>query len=102
MLVTKEITLLLSIIFEFVFLQLYICDSQLQELNNRFKVDVMELLILSSSLDLRDDYSLFKIEDICKLANQFYPNDFTEQEKIHLKFQLLNYEIDILKHPEFH
>ncbi|XP_028118402.1 uncharacterized protein LOC114315969 [Camellia sinensis] len=71
------------------------------ELNNRFKVDVMELLILSSALDPRDDYSLFKIEDICKLANQFYPNDFIEQEKIHLKFQLQNYEIDILKHLEF-
>ncbi|XP_028082128.1 zinc finger MYM-type protein 1-like [Camellia sinensis] len=78
-----------------------ICDSQLQELSNRFKEDVMELLILSSALDPRDDYSSFKIEDVCKLANQFYPNDFTEQEKIHLKFQLQNYEIDILKHPEF-
>ncbi|XP_028056768.1 uncharacterized protein LOC114260775 [Camellia sinensis] len=33
-----------------------ICDSQLQELNNRFKEDVMELLILSSALDPRDDY----------------------------------------------
>ncbi|XP_028066266.1 uncharacterized protein LOC114269197 [Camellia sinensis] len=47
------------------------CDSQLQELNNRFKEDVMELLILSSALDPRDDYNSFKIEDICKLANQF-------------------------------
>ncbi|XP_028062231.1 uncharacterized protein LOC114265611 [Camellia sinensis] len=78
-----------------------ICDSQLQELNKRFKEDVMELLILSFALNPRDDYSSFKIEDICKLANQFYPNDFTEKEKIHLKFQLQNYEIDILKHPEF-
>ncbi|XP_028085167.1 uncharacterized protein LOC114286243 [Camellia sinensis] len=78
-----------------------ICDSQLQELNNRFKEDVMGLLILSSTLDPRNDYSSFKVEDICKLANQFYPNDFTEQEKIHLKFQLQNYEIDILKHPKF-
>ncbi|XP_028114967.1 uncharacterized protein LOC114312869 [Camellia sinensis] len=57
-----------------------ICDSQLQELNNRFKEDVMEFLILSFALDPRDDYCLLKIEDICKLANKFYPNDFTEQE----------------------
>ncbi|XP_028054804.1 uncharacterized protein LOC114259007 [Camellia sinensis] len=77
------------------------CDPQLQELNNRFKEDVMELLILSSALDPKDDYNSFKIEDICKLANQFYPNHFIEQEKIHLKFQLQNYEIDILKHPKF-
>ncbi|XP_028063439.1 uncharacterized protein LOC114266723 [Camellia sinensis] len=78
-----------------------ICDSQLQELNNRFKEDVMELLILSYALDPRDDYSSFKIEDICKLANQFYPNDFIVQEKIYLKIQLQSYEIDILKHLEF-
>ncbi|XP_028071527.1 zinc finger MYM-type protein 1-like [Camellia sinensis] len=31
-------------------------DSQLQELNNKFKEDVMELLVLSSALDPRDGY----------------------------------------------
>ena len=54
-------------------------DSQLQELSNRFKKDVMELLVLSSALDPRDGYRSFKIEDICKLANKFYPMDFFEQ-----------------------
>ncbi|XP_028104127.1 uncharacterized protein LOC114303186 [Camellia sinensis] len=53
-------------------------DSQLQELNNKFKEDVMELLVLSSALDPRDGYRSFKIEDICNLANKFYPMDFTE------------------------
>ncbi|XP_028064331.1 uncharacterized protein LOC114267498 [Camellia sinensis] len=61
-------------------------DSQLQELNNRFKEDVMELLVLSSALDPRDGYRSFNIDDICKLANKFYPMDFSEQEKLHLKY----------------
>ncbi|XP_028055740.1 uncharacterized protein LOC114259918 [Camellia sinensis] len=47
-----------------------IWDSQLQELNNRFKEDVMGLLILSFALDPKDDYSSFKIEDICDLAKR--------------------------------
>ena len=55
-------------------------DSQSQELNNRLKEDVMEL----SALDPRDDYRLFKIEDICRLADKFYPTDFNEQEKLHI------------------
>ncbi|XP_028057568.1 uncharacterized protein LOC114261503 [Camellia sinensis] len=76
-------------------------DSQLQELNNRFKEDVMELLVLSSALDPRDGYRSFNIEDICKLANKFYPMDFSEQEKLHLKYQLENYKLDISILPEF-
>ncbi|XP_028085633.1 uncharacterized protein LOC114286660 [Camellia sinensis] len=76
-------------------------DSQLQELNNRFKKDVMELFVLSSALDPRDRYRSFKIEDIFKLANKFYPMDFSEQEKLHLKYQLENYKLDISILPEF-
>ena len=43
-------------------------DSQLQELNERFKEDVVELLMLCSALDPRDDYKSFNIDNICKLA----------------------------------
>ena len=56
---------------------------------------MVELLVLSSSLDPRDDYVSFKVDDICKLANKFYPKDFTEQEKLHLKFQLELFELDV-------
>ncbi|KAI8560948.1 hypothetical protein RHMOL_Rhmol04G0296100 [Rhododendron molle] len=76
-------------------------DAQLQELNTRFKEDTIELLILSTALDPRDDYKSFKVEDICKLTEKYYPSDFTEQEKLHLRFQLQNYELDNFKHPEF-
>ena len=70
-------------------------DSHLQELNNRFREDMVELLILSSALDPNDDYRSFNIDNICKLAIKFYPQDFTEQEKLHLNFQLQHYELDI-------
>ena len=30
-----------------------------------------------------------------KLANKFYPKDFREQEKLHLKFQLEFFELDV-------
>ena len=76
-------------------------DSQLQELNIRFKEDTMELLILSTSLDPRDGFKSFNIEDTCKLAEKHYPMDITEQEKYHLRCQLQNYKLDVSRHPEF-
>ena len=61
---------------------------------------MMQLLILSSSLDPRDNFRLFNIDDICKLANNFYPGDFTEQERMHLKYQLQHFQLDIQHHPK--
>ena len=69
-------------------------DSQLQELNHRFSEYVVELLILSSTLDPRDGYRSFNIDKICLLVDKFYPEDFTEQDKVHLRMQLQHYEID--------
>jgi hypothetical protein len=63
-------------------------DFQLQELNNRFSEHAVELLILSAALSPKDAYKSFKIDDICNLVEKFYPQDFTEQEKIILRFQL--------------
>ncbi|XP_077215543.1 uncharacterized protein LOC143850131 [Tasmannia lanceolata] len=76
-------------------------DSQLQELNSRFNEQPTEVLILSSTLDPKDAYKSFKIEDICNFVEKFYPQDFSEEEKIHLRFQLQHYELDILQHPDF-
>ncbi|GAV71750.1 Dimer_Tnp_hAT domain-containing protein [Cephalotus follicularis] len=75
-------------------------DSQLQELNNIFNDTTMELLVLCSTLDPRDNYKLFKVDDICKLAAKFYPDDFTEQEKLYLRIQLQHYELDVPNHSE--
>ncbi|KAJ9174848.1 hypothetical protein P3X46_013449 [Hevea brasiliensis] len=70
-------------------------DSQLQELNVRFKEDMMESLILNSSLDPRDGFRSFRIDDVFSLANKFYSKDFSEQEKLHLRYQLEHFELDI-------
>ncbi|KAF8412858.1 hypothetical protein HHK36_000830 [Tetracentron sinense] len=70
------------------------------ELNKRFNEHTMKLLVLSSTLDPGDSYKSFKIDDICKLVDKFYPQDFTEQEKIYLRYQLQHYEHDVPQHPE--
>ncbi|KDO48311.1 hypothetical protein CISIN_1g035478mg, partial [Citrus sinensis] len=51
-------------------------DFQLMELNNRFIEHTLELLTLSSALNPIDAFKLFKIEDICSLAERFYTTRF--------------------------
>jgi hypothetical protein len=63
-------------------------DFQLQELDNRCSEHVVELLSLSAALSPQDAYKSFKIDDICSLVEKFYRQDFTEQEKTILRFQL--------------
>ena len=75
-------------------------DKQLQELNDRFSEQTMELLTLSNALVPKDAYKAFNIEDICTLVNKYYPLDFSEQEKISLKFQLQHFLIDAPNHPD--
>ena len=60
-------------------------DSQLQDLNDKFNDNTMELLILSSALDPREMLTSFRIDDICKLVKKFYPRDFAEYEMIQLR-----------------
>jgi hypothetical protein len=71
-------------------------DFQLQELDNRFGEKVMKLLTLCSGLNPKDAYKSFKIDDICILAEKYYPFDFFEQEKINLRYQLRYFECDVL------
>jgi hypothetical protein len=53
---------------------------------------------LSTTLDPKNNYKLFSVEDICVLVDKFYPEDFFDQEKTHLRFQLQHYELD--DHPK--
>uniref|UniRef100_A0A2N9ELF0 TTF-type domain-containing protein n=1 Tax=Fagus sylvatica TaxID=28930 RepID=A0A2N9ELF0_FAGSY len=76
-------------------------DFQLQELNTRFSEHTVELLNLSSALNPKNAYKSFNIDNICKLVEKFYPQDFTKQEKTLLRFQLQHYEFDVPKHPDF-
>ena len=63
-----------------------IIDQQLQKLNNIFNRQTIELLRLSTTLDPRNSYKLFNVEDIYLLVDKFYPEDFSYQEKIHFRF----------------
>ncbi|XP_050242162.1 uncharacterized protein LOC126691132 [Quercus robur] len=56
-------------------------DFQLQELKSRFCELTTELVILSSALNPKDAFRLFKIVDICNLVKIYYPQDFTEHEQ---------------------
>ncbi|KAG8365365.1 hypothetical protein BUALT_Bualt18G0097100 [Buddleja alternifolia] len=63
-------------------------DSILQEMNYRFDENAVELLRLSSALDPKDGYKSFNINEICTLVEKFYPKDFNDHEKLHMKYQL--------------
>ncbi|KAG2713184.1 hypothetical protein I3760_04G164300 [Carya illinoinensis] len=69
---------------------------QLQALNNRFNDHTIELLILSTTLNSKGVYKLFNIDDIYKLVEKFYPQDFTKKEKFLLRIQLQDYELDLI------
>ncbi|KAL1309523.1 hypothetical protein AAHE18_17G184000 [Arachis hypogaea] len=73
-------------------------NSQIQELNSRFNEETMELLTLSTALDPKDNFKLFNIQNICKLAEKFYLSDFSDQERILLNAQLQHYAFDIPNH----
>ena len=72
-----------------------IIDFQLQELNNRFSAQTMDLLILNFVLDPKEEYKSFNIDNTCTFAIKYYPLDFPKQERLILKFQLRYFEYDI-------
>ena len=58
------------------------------ELNNRFTNKTMEVLTLSFALNHVDSFKSFNVDDICNLAEKFYPRDFTQFEILTSKRQL--------------
>jgi len=78
-----------------------VIDFQLMELNSRFSEQTVELLTLSSALDPVDGFKSFDIDNICSLAEKFYPHDFTPNEVLALRRELEHYQIDVLSHPRF-
>ncbi|KAK4369990.1 hypothetical protein RND71_009465 [Anisodus tanguticus] len=40
------------------------------------------------------------MDDICTLVEKLYPVDFSEQEKINLRFQLQHFILEAVSHPE--
>ncbi|XP_021816365.1 uncharacterized protein LOC110758764 [Prunus avium] len=70
-------------------------DYQLEELNTRFSEGTIELLTLSFALDPSNDFKAFNIDDICKLAEKFYPGDFTSKDLRLLRYQLKLFEAEL-------
>ena len=75
-------------------------DSQLQEINNRFDEQMVDLLLLSSALDPKDSYKSFDIDKICLLVSKHYPEDFSSQEKCRLSTELQHFFLDVQRTPE--
>ncbi|XP_030964211.1 uncharacterized protein LOC115985412 [Quercus lobata] len=76
-------------------------DVQLQELNNRFGEQPIELLKLCSALDPKDAYKSFNVDNICHLVEKYYPLDFFEGVRTGLKIQLRPFEHDVQNHSKF-
>jgi hypothetical protein len=70
-----------------------IIDQQLQELNNISSEQTTELFMWSATLDSKNTYKLFSVEDICRFVDKFFLENFSDQKKIHLRFQLQHYDI---------
>ncbi|XP_024178762.2 zinc finger MYM-type protein 1-like [Rosa chinensis] len=76
-------------------------DFQLSELNRRFSDQTSKLLILSSTLDPRDNFINFKTEGACNLAKKYYPEDFVDSEMFALELECAYYEKDMRSDPKF-
>jgi hypothetical protein len=76
-------------------------DFQLQELNRQFSENAIELFILGSAFDPRVARDSFRIDDICRLVNKFYPQDFTDHEKEQLEIEFFYYEYNVVQHASF-
>ncbi|XP_022031269.1 uncharacterized protein LOC110932225 [Helianthus annuus] len=77
-----------------------IIDLQLQELNSRFDVVVMELLVCMGSLSPIDSFCSFDKQKLLRLA-EFYPNEFSSIKLHHLNDQLDKYIYDVRKDERF-
>ncbi|XP_073138886.1 uncharacterized protein [Henckelia pumila] len=76
-------------------------DFLLMELSTRFNETSVELLSLTSALDPKNSFESFNIDDICKLAEKFYPQDFTKQDIYSLRIELQHYQRDVISDRRF-
>ncbi|XP_071708980.1 uncharacterized protein [Rutidosis leptorrhynchoides] len=83
---------------------IFICtlDKQLHEMENRFNNDAMGLITLTSALVPKRILEACDINQICHLVKKYYPLDFTEQERIRLRYQLELFDIELSKNSKLH
>ncbi|RWR88789.1 zinc finger MYM-type protein 1-like protein [Cinnamomum micranthum f. kanehirae] len=75
-------------------------DMQLQELNHLFNDVNTELLLCVACLDPSDSFSAFNKERLVRLS-QFYPDDFSDADRVMLDNQLQTYIIDMRTNSRF-
>ena len=69
-------------------------DMQLKELNDRFNEVTTELLLCVACFNPSDSFSAFNKEKLIRLS-QFYPDDFSDSDRLILDYQLEIYIIDM-------
>ena len=79
-----------------------VIEYQVNELESRFNDEAMELLTLTSALDPHNHFKSFIIDNICHLAEVFYPHDFTINDVDGLRSELEHYELDVVVGAQFH
>ena len=62
---------------------------------------MIDLLILSTLLDPKDSFKSFDIDKICNLANKYYTEDFSDQKKLQLWYELQHFHFDVCQHMQF-
>ncbi|XP_022880789.1 uncharacterized protein LOC111398066 [Olea europaea var. sylvestris] len=76
-------------------------DFLMMKLDTRFNETSLELLSLGVALDPKNSFESFNMDNICKLAEKFYPQDFTQQDIYNLKVELQHYRHDVISEPRF-
>ncbi|CAN1294726.1 hypothetical protein LINPERPRIM_LOCUS22576 [Linum perenne] len=76
-------------------------DISCNSLNSRFNESSIRLLQLSVALDPRNSFCSFNEEDIYKVAEEFYPQDFEDYEMHSLRSELRFYKTHVVQNQEY-
>ncbi|XP_075521376.1 uncharacterized protein LOC142554597 [Primulina tabacum] len=76
-------------------------DFQVEELNDRFEDEAVELLKLSCALEHKENFNLLNVNHIYRLVEKFYYLDFDSQDLHHLRMQLDHYKLHVDGHERF-
>ncbi|XP_074270944.1 uncharacterized protein LOC141594855 [Silene latifolia] len=78
-----------------------VIDFQLSELDSRFTENSKEILTLGASFDPRHNFRAFKREDVYKLAEKYYPQDFSLNDRRALDLECGFFVADVQKDSRF-
>ncbi|XP_074297376.1 uncharacterized protein LOC141628092 [Silene latifolia] len=78
-----------------------VLDKQVHELNSRFDVRSMEMLMCMACFSPADIFASFDKDKLVRIA-KFYPNEFNDTEITLLEFELDIFESDMLRDSRFH